>query len=461
MKVLLFFIFFMFLLSTLILFMLFFYLTDVLSRQSFFFMLYFFLICFSFFLIFNFSLNYSFVFIFLCIFFIFVLILIHEVFLLDVIISWLFVFIVPFLFFVMLLIIQFFDLLSVFFLLEIQNIIIFGFICFRSQVLESYRETVRFFFFSTFLSCFSMFGLSLIYFSTGTLDLSYLLHILYRFKYDAIFCLGNFLFFVNFFFKLSFFPFYIWLIYLFQATSLIGLFLQLVLVKFIVFFLLSTNLSFLFFFVDFLILPCGLLTLLFSIFSILYEYSIRGFFAFSSIIQTILLTFLLMSNSFDNFSSLFFCFFIYAINMFGIFLFLILFDRANVNTFSKIYNLFKTNSFVCFFLFLLLFSLAGIPPFPGFFQKYLILKTLFSLDFIFVFIFILFCSLVIGFYYLRFIVLILGNNVETLMHSFRLSSFSIRSLEFIIYIHLLSIFFLYDFLKWCYFFMLSFSQIIS
>jgi NADH:ubiquinone oxidoreductase subunit 2 (subunit N) len=144
--------------------------------------------------------------------------------------------------------------------------------------------------------------------------------------------------------------------------------------------------------------------------------------------------------------------------MFGIFIMLIFFDRLELDQFSKLYGLFKSNPFVSLFFFLILLSLAGIPPFPGFFQKYLIMKSLFNMNYFIAFVFIIFCSLIIGFYYLRLVALFVGTEVESPVFTLRLSSLGIRSLEFIAYLHLASIFFLYDFFAWCYYVAINLSS---
>ena len=87
------------------------------------------------------------------------------------------------------------------------------------------------------------------------------------------------------------------------------------------------------------------------------------------------------------------------------FFFLILFYTRNLLTGNLIYYIsqftFLKNKYVIWLLSMLFLSLAGIPPFIGFFSKFFIFSCIIYMNFFFIIILFILYSLVSAVYYLR------------------------------------------------------------
>jgi NADH-quinone oxidoreductase subunit N len=110
-------------------------------------------------------------------------------------------------------------------------------------------------------------------------------------------------------------------------------------------------------------------------------------------------------GSFSGVEAFFVYFFTYLLTLLNIF-YILIFFRLSPFYFKLVYVtdfivLVKSNTFVAINLFFLFLSLAGVPPFPGFYGKALVLKSLIESGYFYMAAFIIFFSVINIVYYLR------------------------------------------------------------
>lgn len=91
-------------------------------------------------------------------------------------------------------------------------------------------------------------------------------------------------------------------------------------------------------------------------------------------------------------------FFLYSFLTFTI---IFLFNNFKLFHINQIFTLFNNNSTIKFILFLSLLSLGGLPPFLGFFPKWLIIEALVNINFLFLITIIVCLTLITLYFYIR------------------------------------------------------------
>lgn len=147
---------------------------------------------------------------------------------------------------------------------------------------------------------------------------------------------------------------------------------------------------------------------------------------------------LLSVNFLDTLVILFIYMFIYNLSLFVIFWTIQQFINFKFKTLHSFSNL-KFNFYFVFSISLALFSMAGVPPFLGFFSKLFILLILINTNF-FIFYFFFFSLLFFGLYfYLQNIRFLHSTTFNSLNYSFQIN---LRSSVIYHYLTLLILFFL-------------------
>src|ERR1700721_4567626 len=124
-----------------------------------------------------------------------------------------------------------FDIFGIFLSIEIQNILLLGFLSFNFPNLLSYKQTFQYFLLSAFFSGFMLMGITFLYYAGGTLhfiEICLLADILYE---NSFFIFGLFLILIGFIFKLGLFPFFFWVPEVFYFCPIIGLIPLVIIVK--------------------------------------------------------------------------------------------------------------------------------------------------------------------------------------------------------------------------------------
>jgi len=259
-------------------------------------------------------------------------------------------------------------------------------------------------------------GCALIYACSGTLDIIYLEHIFGYLKNNFYFLSGTFFFFIGFLFKLGLFPFFYWIPAIFRTAPLPGIFVSAVISKLIYFFTLMSNLHFLLVFYGELLIFVSVISILLCAILAMKEYTIRGVVGYSSVVQTGFLALGIPSSSLHLNSAVIFYLLIYCFTMFFIIFCVMLLERRKLK--QKIIFIYELKGIglsnfyfsICFAI--AIFSLAGLPPFPGFFGKLFLIIQLFDSGFIFSGLFILIYTLIVMFYYIRLVNLMFSGRLN-------------------------------------------------
>ena len=235
---------------------------------------------------------------------------------------------------------------------------------------ESLAASLKYFLLSAFSTAFLLLGLAILYHLTGSLE------------FEAIYIAMSFididfpivLIIFALLFKLGAAPLHFWAPDLYDATKLpitayisnlpklLYLFLALNLVDF-----LECQNSF--------FIIAGFLSLIFGSLGLVQQFKIKRFLAFSAIANVGYFLIIIQYPGLVLYNIILYI--LPVINIFVILIHLHQLYEKDFDSFEQIKGLFKTNPFLAFSFVISLFSIAGIPPLPGFFAKYLLLSKAF------------------------------------------------------------------------------------
>lgn len=304
------------------------------------------------------------------------------------------------------------DFILLFILLEGFSLCIYILVASNYSSIKISEASIKYFILSIISSLFFLLSISIIYSIFGTLNFMKLkIFFLLNFSDVNMYIIFSILLILSsFFFKLGVVPFHIWVVEIYYGVSLSTFFFLAVYSKYIFFvilFKLIINIFFVYYFYyKYLFLICGLLSIIFGILGAFINTDIRKILAYGSITHSGFLILSFINLSFYSLFSFIFYLFSYVVLMINFFLIFFLlksinFKFASLLDFIYIKNSSKFLSIVLFFLFL---SMAGFPPFIGFFSKYFILLNLHLLNenSIFIILLILIFNIISIYIYLRF-----------------------------------------------------------
>ena len=293
--------------------------------------------------------------------------------------------------------------LTAFIGLELQSLSLYLMAAFNTKNLKSNEAGIKYFSLGALSSGFLLFGISMIYYDTGSFYMQNLNN------FTTISEIGLSLVLISLFFKVSAAPFHIWTPDVYEGSPTISTLFFASLPKF-------ASLIFLFRVyqelnisgiqsLNYIFQIVCAISLLVGVYGAITQKVIKRLLAFSSINHIGFMLLGIMSYQFMSEGTLFFYLIIYLITTFGIFA-VLLNLRTVEGEFTKISQLnglrFKSNSKSISML-VFFFSLAGIPPFAGFFAKFFILSASITDGFFFLSIVAVLSSVIAAFYYLTII----------------------------------------------------------
>ncbi len=293
--------------------------------------------------------------------------------------------------------------LTAFIGLELQSLSLYLMAAFNTKNLKSNEAGIKYFSLGALSSGFLLFGISMIYYDTGTFYMQNLNN------FTTISEIGLSLILISLFFKVSAAPFHIWTPDVYEGSPTISTLFFASLPKF-------ASLIFLFRVyqelnisgiqsLNYIFQIVCAISLLVGVYGAITQKVIKRLLAFSSINHIGFMLLGIMSYQFMSEGTLFFYLIIYLITTFGIFA-VLLNLRTVEGEFTKISQLnglrFTSNSKSISML-VFFFSLAGIPPFAGFFAKFFILSASITDGFFFLSIVAVLSSVIAAFYYLTII----------------------------------------------------------
>ncbi len=293
--------------------------------------------------------------------------------------------------------------LTAFIGLELQSLSLYLMAAFNTKNLKSNEAGIKYFSLGALSSGFLLFGISMIYYDTGSFYMQNLNN------FTTISEIGLSLVLISLFFKVSAAPFHIWTPDVYEGSPTISTLFFASLPKF-------ASLIFLFRVyqelnisgiqsLNYIFQIVCAISLLVGVYGAITQKVIKRLLAFSSINHIGFMLLGIMSYQFMSEGTLFFYLIIYLITTFGIFA-VLLNLRTVEGEYTKISQLnglrFTSNSKSISML-VFFFSLAGIPPFAGFFAKFFILSASITDGFFFLSIVAVLSSVIAAFYYLTII----------------------------------------------------------
>lgn len=281
------------------------------------------------------------------------------------------------------------NLLALYICLELQSLSLFILIARKRNELQKVEAALKYFVLSSLSSGLFLLGSALCFIINGTCDL----HILSA----NILSIEKSLIIVALLFKLASAPFHIWTPDIYEGCDNKSLAILGILPKISVFSVLVTILP-----NSKLVLISTILSLVIGSIGALNQIKIKKLLAYSGIINMGFIFLGLATNSYGGLEASLLYLIVYSISFL---LFLILIDLmgSKHNNIIELSNIGSINLIVLVTLVFLILSIAGIPPFAGFFVKWLILETAISYDFILTSLISILCAMVAGVYYLRLV----------------------------------------------------------
>ncbi len=299
------------------------------------------------------------------------------------------------------------DLLIVFVGLEMMSVCFYILAGFIRKKITSNESALKYFLLGAFLTGFLLLGIAFIYGSTGTTNLNVIKSV--NPEKNSFFTIGLLLIFVTFLFKTGSFPLQMWIPDVYQGSPTIVAGMMSSVGKTAAFgTLLIIFISFGFNNLPIIIALVAIITMLYGNVLALAQNDIKRLLAYSSIAHAgyIMVGFVAVNPGAIH--SVIFYLVAYVLMQLGAFIIIGLVEDFPVsgkepNRLESYKGLARRNPFFASFLSIFLFSLAGIPPFAGFWGKYYIFLTAIKNNFLWLAIIGILLSLVGVYYYIRII----------------------------------------------------------
>lgn len=309
-------------------------------------------------------------------------------------------------------------LITLYLAVEVQSLSFYILTATKKKSVLSVEAGLKYFILGSIASCFILYGSSVIYVITGSLNFSNIFLIVSNVNFleniDLLISLsyGLIFIFVGLLFKIGASPFHFWLPDVYEGApntvssffaivpkiAFIGVLIRLF---FEVFFHISFFFEVFFYIVSFLSMTIGAV-------SSLQQKKIKRLLAYSSISHTGFILIGFASNMLNNVPFILFYVLIYvitSINLWTSYLSLNI-NHKPVKYLTDLANLSSVNQPISVIFSISIFSLAGIPPLAGFFSKLFIFFSAIQNNYFSLIFFSLIISIVSSFYYLKIIKII-------------------------------------------------------
>lgn len=329
------------------------------------------------------------------------------------------------------LLISSFDLISIYFSIEIQSLCFYILASFKIHSNFSTEASIKYFTQGAVASGIFLLGSSIIYFATGTTNIystylilnsllvdykfSFISEYIFTYQFNIdflnIFIFGISLIIISLFMKLAIVPFHMWapdvyegvptsITFIFALLPKIGLIINIIHINILC-------IESLAYFPNFLTFICSICSIIIGIFASLYQIKIKRWLAFAGIVHMGYIIMIITIPNIISLKILLFYLFIYIIISISIFIIILIIRKQTNNNKIKFINelliISNNNKYLAIYFSLILLSIIGIPPLIGFFSKYF-LFYLFINEHLYSLSILLICLNVIsGFYYLRLI----------------------------------------------------------
>ena len=293
--------------------------------------------------------------------------------------------------------------LTAFIGLELQSLSLYLMAAFNTKNLNSNEAGIKYFSLGALSSGFLLFGISMIYFDTASFTFQNLEN------FSTISEVGLALVLIALFFKVSAAPFHIWTPDVYEGSPTISTLFFASLPKF-------ASLIFLFRIYHELNIPkidslnyifqlvCAI-SLLVGVYGAITQKVIKRLLAFSSINHIGFMLLAIMSYQYMSEGTIFFYLIIYLVTIFGVFSVILNLrtSEGEITLLTGLNGLKASSRSKAISMLVFLFSLAGIPPFAGFFAKFFILSASINEGLYLLSVIAVISSVIAAFYYLSVI----------------------------------------------------------
>lgn len=302
------------------------------------------------------------------------------------------------------------SLLTVYVCLELTSLPLYALVAAQKNDSKAVEAAVKYFIMGAVASAFILFGISILYGLTGSLDITMVVHILQSMQNSSLLILIAVIFIIaGVAFKLALFPFHMWIPDVYAgANPIITLFLSAApkIAGFSILFRLSlAGLFNLVPQVQHLIILVGLASITVGNLSALYQKDLRRLLAYSTIAHMGYVIIGFASETKAGTNGALFYILTYALMTLCGFAVIILAKNQDVvlSNLSDLQGLNKRNPWLAAMLMIVFFSMAGVPPAIGFFAKFFIIRALIDANLTVTAISALLLAVIGAFYYLRLI----------------------------------------------------------
>lgn len=311
------------------------------------------------------------------------------------------------------------DLFTIFLGLELMSISFYALAGLNRKKLSANEASLKYFLLGAFATGFTVYGIALIYGTAGTTSIEGLIARFSLLSGNFLFVTGILLFLIGFSFKIAAFPFHMWVpdVYEGSATTISGLFSTggkaaafsaIIVTLGTVFSTVSPHI-----FTPYLAV-ISVLSMLFGSIVAIVQDNIKRMLAYSSIAHAGYMLIGLAAGNFDGIAGIIFYLTAYTfmnLGAFGIVSIVEGEDETNLSIRSYA-GLGSRRPLLAALLSIFMFSLAGIPPFAGFFGKYYVFISAIESGLTWLAIVGVVSSVISVYFYLRIVVLMYFRDAE-------------------------------------------------
>jgi NADH-quinone oxidoreductase subunit N len=311
------------------------------------------------------------------------------------------------------------DLFVIFLGLELMSICFYALAGINRKRLTANEASLKYFLLGAFATGFIVYGIALIYGSANSTSLDVIISKFSELKSNILFIVGMLLFLIGFSFKIAAFPFHMWVpdVYQGSATTVAGLFSTggkaaafsaIIVTLFAVFSGVVQNI-----FQPYLS-AIAVLSMLYGSIVAIAQDDIKRMLAYSSIAHAGYMTIGLAAGNYEGIAGVIFYLTAYTFMNLGAFGIVALVEgkeetNLNINSYA---GLAARYPLLAALLSIFMFSLAGIPPFAGFFGKYYVFISAIKADLTWLAIIGVVASVISVYFYLRVVVLMYFRSAE-------------------------------------------------
>ncbi len=310
------------------------------------------------------------------------------------------------------------DLLLLYVSIELQSLSLYVLVALNRDSLKSSEAALKYFILGSIASAIILYGISMTYSITGSTNYDVISKFIFNKNNFLLSSFGLILILSGLAFKLSAAPFHMWTPDVYEGAPSSVTTILITLPKIVVLVALIKLLNKPFFFFESLwqqiIITITVLSMAVGSIAALRQENIKRLFAYGTIANIGYVLVGVITNSELGLSSAILYLVIYTLASLGVFSFIMMLRKENTQILNlqALAGFSQSNSLAAVCMIILLLSMAGIPPFAGFFAKFYIFVSAVESDFLFLAIIGVIFSVISAFYYLKIIKIMYMENQD-------------------------------------------------